>query len=256
MNLLFTVCGRAGSKGVRNKNIKDFCGHPLVYYTLSAIELFIKEKGYEYENINIALNTDSTELVELVDKSNIEYMHIERKAALATDTSSKLDVIKDTLKVSEARKGIKYDFVVDLDITSPLRTVDDIIHLMNKVNENNETEVVFSVTTSRRNPYFNMVMRDTHGIRKVIDSNYTARQQAPTIYDMNASMYVYKRAFLYDDTRKSLFDANTDIIEMIDTGVLDIDHSEDFELMQVIAPYFYNKYPAFNTIREHITKLK
>ena len=38
--LLISVCGRAGSKGFANKNLKNFCGHPLVYYTLSAAELF------------------------------------------------------------------------------------------------------------------------------------------------------------------------------------------------------------------------
>ena len=40
--LLISVCGRAGSKGFANKNLKNFCGHPLVYYTLSAAELFAK----------------------------------------------------------------------------------------------------------------------------------------------------------------------------------------------------------------------
>ena len=40
--LLITICGRAGSKGFKNKNLKTFCGQPLVYYTLSAAELFCK----------------------------------------------------------------------------------------------------------------------------------------------------------------------------------------------------------------------
>lgn len=39
MTVLFTVCGRAGSKGVKNKNIRDYLGTPLVYYTLAAIKL-------------------------------------------------------------------------------------------------------------------------------------------------------------------------------------------------------------------------
>ena len=41
--LLITICGRAGSKGFKNKNLKNFCGRPLVYYSLSAAELFIKK---------------------------------------------------------------------------------------------------------------------------------------------------------------------------------------------------------------------
>ncbi len=38
--LLITICGRAGSKGFKNKNLKTFCGRPLVYYSLAAAGLF------------------------------------------------------------------------------------------------------------------------------------------------------------------------------------------------------------------------
>ena len=62
--LLITICGRAGSKGFKNKNLKNFCGKPLVYYSLSAAELFIK-KHPELE-IDVALNTDSEDLAKLV----------------------------------------------------------------------------------------------------------------------------------------------------------------------------------------------
>ena len=62
--LLITICGRAGSKGFKNKNLKTFCGHPLVYYSLSAAELFIKNPP-ELE-VDIALNTDSPALAGLV----------------------------------------------------------------------------------------------------------------------------------------------------------------------------------------------
>lgn len=62
--LLITICGRAGSKGFKNKNLKNFCGKPLVYYSLSAAELFIK-KHPELE-IDVALNTDSEDLARLV----------------------------------------------------------------------------------------------------------------------------------------------------------------------------------------------
>ena len=62
--LLISVCGRAGSKGFANKNLKTFCGHPLVYYTLSAAELFVK--AHPEMTVDIALNTDSQPLADLV----------------------------------------------------------------------------------------------------------------------------------------------------------------------------------------------
>ena len=62
--VLITVCGRAGSKGFRNKNLKVFCGQPLVYYTLSAAALFAAARPDLA--VDVALNTDSPELQRLV----------------------------------------------------------------------------------------------------------------------------------------------------------------------------------------------
>jgi CMP-N,N'-diacetyllegionaminic acid synthase len=63
MKILFTICGRAGSKGIKNKNLKEFLGYPLAFYTVSAIDLFIKNnKQYECD---IVLNTDSSDLIDL-----------------------------------------------------------------------------------------------------------------------------------------------------------------------------------------------
>ena len=64
-------------------------------------------------------------------------------------------------------------------------------------------------------------------------SNFTARQQAPEIYDMNASLYAYSPEFL--KSGKGVLDGYCECIEMYDTGVLDLDHEIDFELMEVIA---------------------
>ena len=42
MRILFTICGRAGSKGIRNKNLREFAGKYLAHYTVSAIDLYLK----------------------------------------------------------------------------------------------------------------------------------------------------------------------------------------------------------------------
>ncbi len=57
MKILFTVCGRAGSKGFKNKNLKEMNGIPLVYYTLAVIRLF--KDNHSDDCITVALNTDS-----------------------------------------------------------------------------------------------------------------------------------------------------------------------------------------------------
>ncbi len=71
MKYLFTICGRAGSKGYRNKNLKHFLDIPLVYYTLSAINLAKTELEKKGDSCYVILNTDSEELIELVSKQRV-----------------------------------------------------------------------------------------------------------------------------------------------------------------------------------------
>lgn len=248
MRILFTVCGRAGSKGIKNKNIRDFLGKPLAYYTVSAIDLYLKQ--HEDMEYDIAVNSDSDKLLELMDKNSMRPVElIVRDQSLAGDTIGKIDVICNCLSEMEQRKKIKYDIVVDLDITSPLRRVNDLEELI-RVHAEKSPDVTTSVTTARRNPYFNQVKKVDKGVKKVIDSNYTARQQAPEIFDMNASLYAYSPAFL--KSGKGVLDGYCEAIEMFDTAVLDLDHENDFELMEVIAEYLFEKYEDFKEIRYNI----
>lgn len=238
MKILFTICGRARSKGIKNKNIREFLGKPLPYYTISAIDLFLKETTLDIE-ADIVANSDSRELLELMKNNPLRIIEtIERDESLAGDAIGKIAVINDCLLKMEDRKHKKYDMIVDLDITSPLRTVENVEQLITKQFES-KADVTTSVTTARRNPYFNQVMKTEHGYKKVIASNFTARQQAPEIYDMNASLYAYSPEFL--KSGKGVLDGYCECIEMYDTGVLDLDHENDFELMEVIAKYLFSK---------------
>lgn len=253
MNILFTLCGRAGSKGFRNKNLKQFLEKPLVYYSIAAIALYkerVKDKLY---NIDAVLNTDSRELIELVEEQDmVPFSVIQRTKELAGDVVPKVAVIKDCLNQMETKNGMKYDMVVDLDITSPLRTVDDIVRAIEKKCERTNVDVVYSVTGSRRNPYFNMVKEKDGFFQKAIASEYTARQQAPVFYDMNASIYAYSIEALRNKTENTFFNDKCDAIIMKDTGILDIDSEEDFELMQIVAAYLFDKYAEFKEIYQKL----
>lgn len=250
MNLLFTVCGRAGSKGVKGKNLRDFCGVPLVWYTFAAISLYQEQYAAPGDRIEVVLNTDSEDLIHLVDNLPNAPFVIRRDAALGGDSVPKVSVIRDCLERAEAHFGIAFDMAVDLDITSPLRTVEDVRAAIEKKASRMETDVVFSVTSSRRNPYFNMVKEENGFFVKAIPSHYTARQQAPAFYDMNASIYAYSPRALREKDAAGFFNDHTDAILMADTGILDIDSEEDYQLMQVIAAYLHDTKSELRAIKE------
>ncbi len=239
MNILFTLCGRAGSKGVKGKNARDFLDVPLVWYSMANIALYMEKYAGE-DVIKVVLNTDSEPLIELV--KNVEALPVtilRRDESLAGDKVPKVAVILDCLNRAEKKFGYKFDMVVDLDITSPLRTVQDVKNAIDRKKQRNDVDVVYSVAHSRRNPYFNMVKEENGFFGKAIPSNFTTRQEAPVFYDMNASIYAYSPKALREKEQATFFNSGCDAIVMFDTGILDIDSEEDYELMQVIAQYLY-----------------
>ena len=252
VNILFTICGRAGSKGLKNKNIADFNGIPLPYYTLAVISMYCEKHRKEFERMDLALSTDSKELRAIVEtKCPVAYC-IDRDASLAGDSVRKIDVIRDAAARAEKHFQTEYDMVVDLDITSPLRTLEDLEHVIEKRLQV-DADVVYTVTPARRNPYFNQVMKHEDGyFRTVCGGQTVTRQAAPQIYDMNASIYAYTPAYIHgtEPTFK-----RADIVIMRDTGFLDIDNAEDHEYMQIIAEHLCTKHESYRAVKKYAAEL-
>ena len=252
MNILFTLCGRAGSKGVKGKNARDFLNIPLVWYSMANICLYM-EKYAGNDDIKIVLNTDSEPLKDLVRRvKDVPVTIIHREESLAGDKVPKVAVILDCLNKAEEAFAQKFDMVVDLDITSPLRTVQDVKNAIDRKKQRNDVDVVYSVAPSRRNPYFNMVKEENGFFCKAVPSNFTTRQEAPVFYDMNASIYAYSPGALRNKAHSTFFNSGCDAVVMKDTGILDIDSEEDYELMQVVAKYLFDNNEAF---KETFTKV-
>lgn len=248
-NVLITICGRAGSKGFKNKNLKVFLDKPLVYYTLASAFDFKERSGAQ---VDICLNTDSPILTDLVLGKYPEVTAIPRPEELAGDIVPKMAVFQYSLKYMEEKLCKKYDYLIDLDITSPLRQIDDVLAAYKMKLEREDAGLVFSACQSRRNPYFNMVKEAGDHVEKVIESPFTARQQAPAIYDLNASIYVFEADFLKTNTTGILWDTKCLVYEMRDTAVLDIDSEEDFEMMQLIGAYLFENVQGFKAVRDKI----
>ena len=246
MNILFTICGRAGSKGFKNKNLKEMNGIPLVYYTLAVIKGFTDK--HKEDKVFIAVNTDSEPLMTLVKaQSQLSAISVERKLELAGDVVAKVAVIKDTYLEC---KNLNPDIVMDLDITSPLRTIQDIEKIIEEYKKG-KFDLVFSVVEARRSPYFNMVEKKEDGYyRKICASQYTARQQAPQSYEMNASIYAYNPKFLNGEMEKTILEYNCGVSIMTDYLVLDIDSEEDFQMMEFLHQYYCETNEALREVRE------
>lgn len=237
LKILFTICARAGSKGFKNKNIQLLKGVPLVYYTLAVIKLF--EEKHKENDIVVCVNTDSEELVKQIKEQTIvsKIDYAVRKEDLADDITPKVSVIQDSFFQMVDKYG-EFDHIIDLDITSPMRRVSDINNVIVKM-EDNHYEICFSAVNSRRSPYFNMVEKKSDGFyRKVCESNYTARQQSPKCYELNASIYDYSPFFLKNEINRTILEYRCGILIMPDYLVLDIDSDEDLKMMEFLLKFY------------------
>ncbi len=256
MNYLFTICGRAGSKGLKSKNISNFDGIPLVYYTIGVMGRVMEILASQGHRVKATLSTDSEALANLVLAQDVvPFFLIERSEELSGDRVAKVSVIKDALIRSEDFFRLQFNYVIDLDITAPLRTVDNVLTAIRKKQSRQDTDYVYSLCPSRKNPYFNMAKKveKANGsfYEKVIKANFVSRQELPSIYDMNASIYVYEVQALMDKEPSGFFNDGADAIVMKDTGILDIDCAEDKDMMEVLAKnYFFERDSDFKEMKE------
>ena len=200
---------------------------------LDGIELLKKFKEL-YKGSHIVLSSDSDKIIEISKQYNLFSDYV-RPVKFASDNVGKLDAIRDVLFFFENKNQIKYDYVLDLDVTSPLRNVKDLLNAFQKIESDKKALSIFSVSHPNRNPYFNMVEKKSNGYYNLVknsDNFFLSRQKSPDVYDMNASFYFYRRTF-FEKNYKTAMTENS-LIYLIDHICFDIDEKLDFEIMEYL----------------------
>lgn len=229
MNILITICARGGSKGIPGKNIKPIAGKPLINYSLD-----VAKRLAEKYNAKIAISTDDKAIKNAAEACGVITDYV-RPDFLATDTAGKIDTIKDLVIYEESLTGDTYDYILDLDVTSPLRTFEDLEKAFEKI-INSSANTLFSVNAAARNPYFNMVEENESGFYSLVktnpDGSVMTRQSAPKVYDLNASFYWYKRDFFNLGLKSPITDKS--IVYEMPHICFDLDHPVDFLFMEYL----------------------
>lgn len=231
MKVLITICARGGSKGIPGKNIRPLNGKPLIGYSIDCANKF-KEK---YPDTEIALSTDSDEIIRVAAECGLKSDY-RRPDYLASDTAGKIDAINDVVKYYEKKNNTKYDYVLDLDCTSPMRTLNDLEEAFKLLESDKNAINLFSVSEPGRSPYFNMVEKKENGYYDLVkksDSHVLTRQSAPQVYDMNASFYIYRRIFFEIGCDDAITERS--LIYLMPHACFDLDHPIDFEIMSYLV---------------------
>lgn len=223
---LCTICVRGGSKGVEGKNIRMLLGKPLIAHSIQQA----KDSSLFQA---VAVDSDSEQILDIARKWGADYL-IKRPDELATDHAAKLPAIRHCVTETERFIGKSFDVIVDLDATSPLRIPDDIVQCVRLLEERGVSNVITGAP-ARRSPYFNLVEVDELGVAhlsKKLEIPVVRRQDAPKCYDMNASIYVWRREVLFNNP--TIFNADTLLYVMPEERSIDIDSELDFRFVEFI----------------------
>jgi CMP-N,N'-diacetyllegionaminic acid synthase len=225
--ILITLCARGGSKGIPGKNIKPVNGIPLIAYSINVAKQFA-----EKFNSVITLSTDSEEIKKVAKEFGVDTRYI-RPEEYSRDETGKIDTIRHLLDFEQELSGDVYDYVLDLDITSPLRNLKDLVESYKIILNDENCLNLISVSKAHRNPYFNMVEKKENGYYYLVKEGlFKTRQSAPPVYDLNASFYFYTKEF-FEDKYATAITKRTQVY-LVPHMCFDLDHPVDFEFMEFL----------------------
>lgn len=219
--VLAWIPARGGSKGIKDKNIRELCGKPLIAYTIEAA------KNSKYVD-KVMVSTDSERIAEIA-KEGGAWVPSLRPADLAEDYSKTIDAILHTLKLLESMNE-RFDIFCLLQPTSPLRDVNDLDSAIKTFVAHDERGLV-TVSSCETNPVLIRTIGEDGELERLLPVGSTVRRQdMPRYYRVNGSIYINRTDEITKDTS---FNDNPIPYVVDDSHGLDIDEPVDL----VIAEY-------------------
>lgn len=225
MKILAIIPARSGSKGLKDKNIKDLCGHPLMYYTIKAAldaDCFTK----------IMVSTDSEHYAEVGRKCGAEVPFL-RSDEMSGDKAGSWDVVREVL-TRYKELGDEFDYVALLQPTSPLRTAEDIKGCIELI-KRNKVNAAVTVTEVDHPIQWCFTMPENHSMQELADSpyNYMRRQELKVYYRENGAVFLVDAKKIMDFDYNFYIDGCFGYIMPRDRSV-DIDTEIDFRIAEVL----------------------
>lgn len=181
------------------------------------------------------MSTDSERIAEVARAHGAETPFL-RPAELGRGEVPKMAVVRHALHEVERTSEERYDIVIDLDVSAPLRHVNDIERAYQVMTERSP-RTVFSVVNARKNPYYNVVEEGSDGfvhLSKDLGTPVTCRQDAPVVYDMNASIHIYSRDYLLEEENWHVCSDRSLPYVMDDLTAVDIDTEDDLRYVEFL----------------------
>ena len=216
------IFARGGSKGLPNKNIL-----PIEGLTLVERAILVAKSMQEIDQI--FLSTDSKKIAELSEKYDIEL--IRRPSYLASDNSPEWLSWQHAIKYVQKQYG-EFDCFLSLPPTSPLRKKIDLQRTINALKDN--VDLVITMSEARRNPWFNMVIKDSKGNLRLVGESSVIfnRQEAPSCFDIATVAYAALPEYVLNSD--NMWSGNVNGVLIPQERSIDIDNEFDFKIAEFL----------------------
>ncbi|MEY8390530.1 acylneuraminate cytidylyltransferase family protein [Lachnospiraceae bacterium 45-W7] len=190
MKTIAIIPARSGSKGLKNKNIIDVCGRPLIDYTIKAA---LSSACFD----TVMVSTDSEEYAHISQACGADVPFL-RSEFTASDIAGTWDVVREVL-INYQNMGQTFAYVAVLQPTSPLRSAADIKGAYNMLRKEGVSNVV-SVTNTAHPVQWCFTLDHTLSLKNYADSPYVAmrRQELEPFYQENGAIYIVNAEKIMD----------------------------------------------------------
>ena len=213
---LAVIPARGGSKRLPRKNLLELCGKPLIGWS---IEAGLKNKYVD----KVVVSSDDDEIINISKKFGADT--IKRPSALATDKATTFDTIKHALENTG-----KYDYLLLLQPTSPLRDAKHIKESIEMLEEKN-ADAIIGVSEVEHSPLWSNTLEKDNSMHNFIKEKLKniRSQDLEKYFRVNGAIYLCKIDRLIQE--KSFFlSANIYAYKMKNMDSIDIDEEIDFDL--------------------------
>ena len=222
MKYLAVIPARGGSKRLPNKNILDLNGKPLIAWSIEAAK---KSKKID----DVVVTSDSEKILNIAKQYNVKA--IKRPDFLASDTATTFDAIKHAIETLDD----KYEYIVLLQPTSPLRNekhIDEAIELLEQKN----ADAVISVCEMEHSPLWSNTLPENLSMNNFLRDEVKNKrsQDLDKYYRLNGAIYICKTDRLLKE--KTFFIKDKIYAYIMDRkSSVDIDDEIDFKLAEILS---------------------
>ena len=222
MTLLALIPARGGSKGIPRKNIKLFCGKPLLQWS---IDVALAAPSVD----RVVVSTDDSEIAEIARAGGADVPFL-RPPELSSDLASGIEPVLHALHQLPDVSDILL-----MQPTSPLRLVDDVEGIIS-LRKRMDCDSIVSVTPSAKHPAWMYAMSTDQLITPFFDQpDVSCRQQLPSAFLLNGALYMASRSLL--EQKRSFLTGNTVGYVMPAVRSVDIDSLLDWQWAEFLTQH-------------------